>query len=105
MCILGKWSTAVFGWVVHVKCHSHECQHPRFPGRTPICYVMINVIYISGFNIMADLYVHLLKSQEITLLKRAFGISWSPRIRTNQIPFQKSVSLLMCLTGHCVFTN
>ena len=32
------------GWVVRVKWHSHDCQHPRFPSRTLNCDEMINVI-------------------------------------------------------------
>ena len=39
------WSTTVFGWVICVKWHPHECQHPRFPSRTSHCDEMINVIH------------------------------------------------------------
>ena len=41
------WSTIVFGWVVHVKWHSHECQHSRFLSRTLHFEEIINVINVT----------------------------------------------------------
>jgi len=38
------WSVAVFGLVVWVKWHPHECQDPRFPSRTLHCNKTIIVI-------------------------------------------------------------
>ena len=41
------WSTTVFGWVVRVNWHSHECQHPKFSCRTLHCDKMISVIHVT----------------------------------------------------------
>ena len=40
-----SWFTTVFGWVVSIKWHSHECQHLRFPSGS-----MLFTSPVSGFN-------------------------------------------------------
>lgn len=41
---LGR-TVLMFGWVVHVKGHSHmNARNPTFPSRTPHCNKMVNVV-------------------------------------------------------------
>lgn len=49
------WSTKVFGCVVGVKCHPHECQDPRTLSRTWHYYEMVKVNHIACqcFNVVA----------------------------------------------------
>lgn len=43
------WPAMVFGWVVRVKLHPHECQGPRLPSRTlPMSFTH------SSFDVTAD---------------------------------------------------
>lgn len=42
--IVCTWSATLFGWVMSVKCHPHECKGPRFLSKTLVCNDMGNNI-------------------------------------------------------------